>query len=678
MTPAVDPGACPEEQSLAGFVSQRLSLGEAAAIHEHLQSCDACRLVTDVLQAERPNGDASVKPGRRVAHYELREWLGSGGMGSVYAALDTRLNRVVALKVLEKKATGLMHEARAMARLNHPNVATVHDAGEETDVAWLAMELLPGGTLRRWLREPRPTSQLLRVFVDIARGHGHAHAHGLVHRDFKPDNVLFTDGGTPRVADFGLAAEQRASNPREVAGTWAYLAPEAVRGAAPAPAADQYAFGVTLRQALEAGGRAVPRKLKACIARMTAIEPAARFASMDDVAQALEAEQTTKVWRWLAAPAAVLLLLGAADRARAPHALVQSLPPGLDPVIAAEARRQLDASSVPLDLSHLASAKTLREQLAALEALPARGPVAAEALVLSATAAREWRDVSVCTDTTFAALQQLVGTARRGGLSMLEARAWVDLARCQRQRGLLRQAEFSLSVADQVKNGLPEGSLARALISLGRGKLFVHLDRDAEADAALDEVGEVDGWLKGMLLSRRGLLLLATERPADAVATFEVAVPLIEATFGPDDVEALMARHNMASSLTAAGRHEEALALFEREVRESETVSTPLASDLVSVLLALGRREEALAWGRRSLAGVGENDLRPISSMGQQLHAWARAEIAAGDAQAVVDRFEKLRVLEPFCDGKDLHVAERRDLEEQARRLATRSRAGRR
>jgi tetratricopeptide (TPR) repeat protein len=284
----------------------------------------------------------------------------------------------------------------------------------------------------------------------------------------------------------------------------------------------------------------------------------------------------------------------------------------------------------------------------------------------------------VCADAALSALQQLVGAARRAGLGGLEARAWGDLARCQRQRGALQPAAFSLTVAAEVQRGLPEGALARPLAALARGKLLIHLDRDDDAAAALDEVGPVEGWLKGMLLSRRALLLLARQRPAEAIETFEQAVPLLEASFGPQDVESRTARHNLASALTAAGRHEEALTLFEREVREVRDSggqpSTALASDLVTVLLALGRTGEALEWGRRSLSGVGENDLRPISSMGQQLHAWARAEIAAGDAQAVVDRLAKLRTIEPFSDASDLHAAERRALEAQARAVASRKR----
>jgi len=652
---------CPAEEQLAGWVSHRLSLAEAAALHGHLEACDACRLVADVLQADRPGLECSVKPGRRIAHYELLEWLGSGGMGSVYAASDTRLNRVVALKVLARRSE-LMHEARAMARLRHPNVATVYDAGEDGEVAWLAMELLPGGTLRGWMRERRDPGEVLRVFAEIARGLGHAHAHGLVHRDFKPDNVLFDDSGTPRVADFGLAAE-RASSAREVAGTWAYLAPEAVRGAPPAPAADQYAFGVTLRQALEAGGRQVPRELRATVARMTAAEPRERFESMESVARALQ--QRPRAWPWLVVPAALALLISGSR---------SSVPDGLDPAVDAEVRRQLAASAHPLDVEPVAKAKTLREQLRALEVLGAHGPAAEEAIALSAAADRAWKDPTVCEDAALTALQQLVGSARRGGLPSLEARAWTDLARCQRQRGALQQAAFAVSVAGEVQHGLPRDALARPLAALARGKLLIHLDRDADAHAALDEVGPVDGWLEGMLLSRRALLLLARGRPVESVAMFERAVPLLEATFGPGDGETRTARHNLASALTAAGRHEEALALFEREVRESDVVSTALASDLVSVLLALGRKDEALQWGRRSLSGVGENDVRPISSMGQQLRAWARAELAAGDAQAVVDRLAKLRTLEPFSDASDAHAAERRFLEAQARAVAARRR----
>jgi tetratricopeptide (TPR) repeat protein len=172
-----------------------------------------------------------------------------------------------------------------------------------------------------------------------------------------------------------------------------------------------------------------------------------------------------------------------------------------------------------------------------------------------------------------------------------------------------------------------------------------------------------------MLLSRRALLALARQDARAAIAQYERAVPLLEASFGPDDRETRIALHNLASSLTAGFRYEEALALLMRIAEEAggeEAINTPLASDLVPVLLALGRDAEALRYGRRALEGVPKTDLRTISSMGQQLQAWARAELAAGDKAAVLDRLQALRALETYGDAHQLHVVERRALEAEA------------
>ncbi len=618
---------CPSEESLSSWISGRMSVEAAAALQAHLSACDDCRLVADVLQTDRPVREPSLRPGQRLGPYEVLEWLGSGGMGAVYAAHDTKLDRRIALKVL-----CVAHEARAMARLNHPNVATVFDAGAHDGVHWLAMELLPGGTLRRWLREPRGVDEVLEVFAQIARGLAHAHAHGLVHRDFKPDNVLFTEDGTPRVADFGLAAEP--GRRREVAGTWAYLAPEARRGEHSA-AADQYAFGVTLRQALE--GRRAPRSVTALVTRMTATEPEHRFPSMTAVEAALR---------------------GARSQRRVLPALA------LTTAAAATALAFWPASTSPARCN-MAPPSSLRAALKGIELCDAHS----ESSRLAADVERAWTDPTLCEAAVEAQLQRLVASARRDKLPALEARAWTDLARCQRQRGHVNQAAFSLTVADEIARSQPRESLVRPLTALARAKLLIHLARYDEAAAALAHVQATAGWLEGMRLSRQALLELARQRPEHAVELYQRALPLLEQSFGPDDPESRIARHNLASSLTAAFRYEEALALLERAVREAggeEHVGTPLASDLVPVLLGLGRDDEALKWARHALAGVDPSDLRTISSMGQQLHAWARAELAAGDPRAVLERLEKLRALETYSDAHELHAVERRVLEAEA------------
>lgn len=202
-----------------------------------------------------------------LGHYRLLRPIGAGGFGTVYAAHDPRLDRTVAIKLLHPEHAAarpelLLREAQAMARLSHPNVVTVHDVGtysvEESERGGLfvVMEFIEGETLHDWLGSVRrPWPEILEVFLAAGRGLAAAHAIGLVHRDFKPGNVLLGRDGSVRVADFGLArsSDAGARDPDEPGrpGTPVYMAPEMFeRDVPPSPASDQFAFCVALWEAL--------------------------------------------------------------------------------------------------------------------------------------------------------------------------------------------------------------------------------------------------------------------------------------------------------------------------------------------------------------------------------------------------------------------------------------------
>ncbi len=165
----------------------------------------------------RPGPSAeALGRGVAVGRYVVLDRIGAGGMGVVYAAYDPELDRRVALKLLRPDRFGgdagrlrLLREAQALARLTHPNVVAVYDVGTFGDRVFVAMELVEGETLRQWLRaeprSPRPWREVLERFLPAGRGLAAAHAAGLVHRDFKPENVLLGRDGRARVVDFGLA-----------------------------------------------------------------------------------------------------------------------------------------------------------------------------------------------------------------------------------------------------------------------------------------------------------------------------------------------------------------------------------------------------------------------------------------------------------------------------------------
>ncbi|MCW5809037.1 MAG: serine/threonine protein kinase, partial [Deltaproteobacteria bacterium] len=189
--------------------------------------------------------------------YKVERVLGEGGMGVVYLARDLKLDREVAIKVgIERSAAAigrLAREAMALARLSHPNVVVIHQVGELGGRAFVAMEYVPGGTARTWC-QGKGRREVVALYIAAGEGLAAAHAAGLVHRDFKPDNVLVGADGRPRVADFGLARVQLAAGVGAgmtgALGTPAYMAPEQFGDGEVDARADQFALCASLWEAL--------------------------------------------------------------------------------------------------------------------------------------------------------------------------------------------------------------------------------------------------------------------------------------------------------------------------------------------------------------------------------------------------------------------------------------------
>jgi predicted Ser/Thr protein kinase len=329
------------------LVEGRLPQVELGRVQVHVDECVECRqLLAASARAVHPR-ETIAKPRHRIGRYLVERVVGFGATGVVYAAVDPELGRAVALKLLHDRAREdieparqrIAAEAQAMAKLSHPNVVTVHDVGEIDGELFFAMELVDGVALSQWLAdEPRSKKAILEVFTGAGLGLAAAHAAGVVHRDFKPDNVLIGLDGRPRVTDFGLARTREISTDAlaqggaraldrtsTLVGTPLYMAPEQFAGAPSSAASDQFAFSVALYEALyetrpfEAAtfeqlvggafewrtrsppvGRGVPARVRRALLRGLSADPRARFPSMSALVGELGSNPRARAGSWIA------------------------------------------------------------------------------------------------------------------------------------------------------------------------------------------------------------------------------------------------------------------------------------------------------------------------------------------------------------------------------------------
>jgi hypothetical protein len=345
-------------------------------LDQHFARCADCRrrwvalAASPSRMAQAPTSPAGVgahldlAPGTRVGRFVVSHEIGRGGMGVVFAARDPHLDRAAAIKLLH--STGgdenaaraqerLLAEARAMARLDHPNIIKVYEAGLYQQETYIAMELVHGETLGHWMKRwERPWASILDVFCQAGSALVHAHASGLAHGDFKPENVLVDDADRVRVTDFGLSRWfEQAGRPQPagalgdfVGGTPRYMAPEQFRGQPADACSDQFGFCVALFESLYSrhpfarccsssllelpadqamaplratSAVGVPSWLRDVLVRGLDPDPVRRYPSMEALLCALQAGQTARVrrarWPVAALAAAALLVVSTAGYA---------------------------------------------------------------------------------------------------------------------------------------------------------------------------------------------------------------------------------------------------------------------------------------------------------------------------------------------------------------------------
>ena len=379
---------CLDDNLASEFVSGSMPHTTQTKVETHLAGCRDCRQLVAALAGTGDDSDVATHPrdhkltesqagklpalsiGDRVGRYLVLSTLGAGGMGMVFAAYDPQLDRKIALKVLRTNLGAntadarkrLKREAQAIARLNHPNVVGVYDVGTTTsgEDVYIAMEFVEGDTLTSWLkRYPRSWREILEIFAQAGRGLMAAHSVGLLHRDFKPDNVLVGSDGRVRVTDFGLARSlfgiddsnrgPVTDDPNKliqvdltatgtVLGTPRYMPPEQLQGPNIDARSDQFSFCVALYEALyrkhplvdatsvamlEHGTPAeppptdarVPSKVGRAVMRGLSKERAQRFQAMAELMTELAPPEPRPRLRLAAVAALMMLLLAGATAA---------------------------------------------------------------------------------------------------------------------------------------------------------------------------------------------------------------------------------------------------------------------------------------------------------------------------------------------------------------------------
>lgn len=550
-----------------------------------------------LLPPAPPRPPEQLERGAQVSRFVVLDVLGVGGMGAVYSAYDSQLDRRVALKLLRAQPSAdagaaharMLREAQAMARLSHPNVVNVFDVGEHQGGIFIAMEYVPGTTLRAWMRaKQRPWREVVQAFLQAGRGLAAAHRAHLVHRDFKPANVLMGDDGRVRVTDFGVARADGSLEPvgpmlpasgddsgrsdslsapltrnDMVVGTVGYMSPEQAQALPPDARSDQFAFCVCLWEALYGerpfrgqGAAAVtqatidavlpprprttdvPAYLHAILERGLKKDPAQRFPSMEALLEALATdpgEKTRAALPWIAVAAVLALVLTGVfvDRSRTQgrcEAVSGELRGVWDDDVRGRVRRAFGAVQKPFASAALASVERALDAHAA--AWKQAAAVACEATFVRKEQGEDaFALQDACLKRRRGELQAVSGLFAAADEALVEkggAAAWSlsPIATCADVARLRKDPRLVLGVKDDRVKALAEGLVkARSLVEAGKVA-----DAGALLDSAVNQAKELEQ--KALLadaLMLQGQVLQAGAKFADAAAAWVAALAAAQA-----------------------------------------------------------------------------------------------------------------------------------------------------
>ena len=638
---APDVGPCVDTDDLAAMIAGELPAERVDAVLVHVDRCEICAEVMATLGGLE--GDvAAAQPA--AGRYQLGKVLGSGGMGIVYDAWDPQLRRRVALKVVRPEQHDaasqerMWREARALARVSHPNVVAVYDVSEQAGQICIATELVDGETLATW-QHGKSTAQIADAWLQAARGLAAAHAGGIVHRDVKPANVFVGRDGRVRVGDFGLArlgselalgasgsalpavGDNRVTATGFAAGTPAYMAPEQLRGEVDARS-DQFALCVALTEALT-GERPVADAmpdvagapaLRGLLARGLREDPAMRYPSMDALVDALAAVTSPPAAPpprrrvgWIAAAGAVLLGGVTALLLRSDHA--PCAPTSPEDAMWSTARRDALASVMPsavlsqIDVwfstwtvtaraacqlddqaMRVRGARCLYDQLQPVHALVERWAAGAGRAPAASTAAIEdlpqltrcAREVlQSASDLSPPQVMQRIALGMRLELAGQDPAALAEIAAAAPGTG---DVVFATRAAIAQANREADPARATAIV------------RQAIATADGAHVGLAGAMARVALLSRIG-----ADPDHEATDIADAARQAIARLgYGYDYALEADLDFNLASILASRSQYERAAALFEQAQRAARTAYGPSSLHEGNILISLAGAYAAL------------------------------------------------------------------------------------